>query len=139
MKIAVSATQSDNLDANIDPRFGRCEYFIIIDSDTMNFESVPNASTNSVGGAGIGAAQLVINKGAEVVLTGNCGSNAFMTLESGGIKVILGVQGTIRKAVEAFLAGKLSSPAAAPNVLVHSGLSPVKNMRKGGGMRQRRP
>ena len=90
MKICVSAS-SNSLDANVDSRFGRCPYFVIIDSETMEFDLVPNDSTNAAHGAGIQAAQTVVNKGVKVVITGNVGPNAFQVLSTTGIKVLTGV------------------------------------------------
>jgi hypothetical protein len=76
MKIAVSAS-SPALESPVDPRFGRCLYFLIVDPETMEFEAVENPYVSASGGAGIQAAQLVIQKNVEAVLTGSCGPNAF--------------------------------------------------------------
>jgi predicted Fe-Mo cluster-binding NifX family protein len=114
MKIAVSSTGPD-LDSEIDPRFGRCRYFIIIDQETMKFEAVQNPHVLTTGGAGIQSAQLVANKGAEVILAGNCGPNAFQTLSAAGIKVIVGALGTVREAIERYKRGELQ-PATQPSV-----------------------
>jgi len=94
MKIAVSSTGT-NLNAQVDPRFGRCRYFIVVDPDTMEFEAVENSGAMSGGGAGIATGQLVAGKGASAVLTGNCGPNAFNVLEAAGIKVMTGVSGRL--------------------------------------------
>ena len=103
MKIAVSATKPDTLDCPVDPRFGRCDYFMIVDSETMNFQSFSNDNINATGGAGIAAAQLVIDKGAEIIITGNCGPNAFTALDASGVKVIVDVfKNTVRQAIEDF-------------------------------------
>lgn len=75
MKVAVSAT-SGGLDAVIDSRFGRCPYFVVVDTDTMQFEDVPNTSQYSPSGAGIQAAQTIASRGVRAVLTGNVGPNA---------------------------------------------------------------
>ena len=114
MKIAVSSTGPD-LDSQVDPRFGRCRYFIIIDRETMEFEAVRNPNVMTMGGAGIQSAQLVANKGAEVILTGNCGPNAFQTLSAAGITVIVGVPGTVREAIERYKRGEFR-PATQPSV-----------------------
>jgi len=108
MKIAVSSTGKD-LDSKIDPRFGRCAYFVIVDPDTMKYEVFQNQSTTLGGGAGIQTAQFVASKGAEVVITGNCGPNAMKTLEAASIKVITGYNGTIRQAIEDFKKGKFTT------------------------------
>ncbi len=120
VKIAISATGPD-LDADVDPRFGRCQYFIIVDAETMQFEALENSSAAAAGGAGISAAQMVANKGVEVVLTGNCGPNAYQTLSAAGVQVISGVSGTVRDAVQAHKAGKFR-PSAQPNVASHYGM-----------------
>jgi predicted Fe-Mo cluster-binding NifX family protein len=92
VKIAISAA-GPTLDAEVDPRFGRCQYFIIADTETTDFEVINNASAMSSGGAGISAAQMIADKGVEAVLTGNCGPNAYQVLSPAGIKVITGVSG----------------------------------------------
>lgn len=111
MKIAVSAT-NESLDAQIDPRFGRCPYFVIVESETMKFEAVPNLSQNAPSGAGIQAAQTIASKGVKVVLTGNVGPNAFQALSSVGINVVTGVFGTVKEAVEKFKSGQLHGTTA---------------------------
>jgi predicted Fe-Mo cluster-binding NifX family protein len=131
VKIAISATGS-GLDANVDPRFGRCQYFIIVDAETMQFEVLENSSAAAAGGAGISAAQMVANRGAEVVLTGNCGPNAYQTLSAAGVQVISGVSGTVTNAVEAYKAGKLRS-SVQPNVGSHYGMGMGRGMGMGMG------
>ena len=105
MKIAVSASGS-SLDAEVDPRFGRCQYFIIIDPDTMEFEAVNNSGAMAGGGAGISTAQTIAGKGVDAILTGNCGPNAFQVLSAAGIKVATGVSGKVQDAVRDYKAGK---------------------------------
>ena len=112
MKIGVSSTGKD-IDAQVDPRFGRCSYFLIIDTDTMGFESISNESAMASGGAGIQAAQAVAKAGAEVVITGNMGPNAFQTLSAAGIMVFTGVNGTIKEAVEKYKKGELKKTESA--------------------------
>jgi predicted Fe-Mo cluster-binding NifX family protein len=130
MKIAVSATAS-GLDAEVDPRFGRCQYFIIVDPQSMEFEALDNSNAMASGGAGISTAQMIASKGVETVLTGNCGPNAYQTLSAAGIKVITGVSGKIKDAIEAFKAGKLQSSSQA-NVSDHYGMG--MRMESGMGM-----
>ena len=120
MKIAVTS-KSNNLESEIDPRFGRCSYFLIVDTDTMSFEPLSNESAMASGGAGIQAAQNVAKTGAEVVVTGNMGPNAFQTLSAAGIKVFIGANGTVKEAVEKYKKGELKE-AEAPNVGSHSGM-----------------
>jgi len=124
MKIAISATGPD-LDAEVDPRFGRCQYFVIVDPETMAFEAIENSSAMAGGGAGISAAQTVANKGAQVVLTGNCGPNAYQALSAAGVEVITGVSGSIRDVIEGHKRGQFQA-ISQPNVAAHSGM--------GGGM-----
>ena len=112
MKIGVSSTGKD-LDAQVDPRFGRCQYFLIIDTDTMTFESISNESAMVSGGAGIQAAQKVAKLGVKVIITGNVGPNAFQTLSAAGIKVYTGIFGSIKEAVEKYKKGELSETEAA--------------------------
>ena len=120
MKIAVSAT-APSLDAEVDPRFGRCQYFIIVDPQTMQFEALDNSNAMAAGGAGISTAQMIASKGVEVVLTGNCGPNAYQTLAAAGIQVITGVSGKIKDAIEAFKAGRFQS-SSQPSVGNHYGV-----------------
>jgi len=121
MKICVTAT-GQGLDAEVDPRFGRCQYFTIVDSDTMEHESADNASISASGGAGIQAAQFVANKGVEVVLTGNVGPNAFDTLAATGISIVTGAAGKVREAVEDYKSGKLRPSTSGPSVKAHFGM-----------------
>jgi predicted Fe-Mo cluster-binding NifX family protein len=138
MKICISAT-APGLDAQVDPRFGRCQYFIIVDPDTLNFESIINENNSASGGAGIQSAQVVANKGVEVVLTGNVGPNAYTALQAAGIKIITGVSGTVGEAVEAYKSGRLNQPVSGPTAKSHSGMGGVaqpsgQGMGMGGGM-----
>ena len=129
MKVAVSSVGQD-LDAQVDPRFGRCAYFLIVDTDTMGFESIQNAAAGAAGGAGFQAGQTVADAGAKAVLTGNVGPNAFQTLSSMGLKVYTGLSGTVREALEQLKQGTLKEVAAA-TVGSHAGMG-------GGGGRWQR-
>ena len=106
MKVAVSAS-SKNLDAPIDQRFGRCAFFMVVDTDDMSFEAVDNENAALSGGAGIQAAQLLASKGVEVIITGNIGPNAVKTLSAAGVQVVTGQTGTVRQAVDDFKKGKV--------------------------------
>jgi len=121
MKIAVTST-GPTLDDNVEARFGRCAYFLIIDTDTMQYEPIENPNIALGGGAGIQSAQLMSEKGVAAVLTGNCGPNAFSVFGQVGIQVIVGVSGAVRNAVEQFKAGTFSS-ASGPNVASHFGIN----------------
>jgi predicted Fe-Mo cluster-binding NifX family protein len=106
MKIAVSATGKD-LSCQIDPRFGRCQYFIFVDSETMEFEAFENGGLMASGGAGVQAAQLVAQKGATTIITGNLGPNAASALSASGIKVYLVPSGTVKEVIEGYRTGSL--------------------------------
>jgi len=118
MRIAVTA-QGKTLDSPVDQRFGRAAGFLLVDTETMAFDVLENAS--GAGGAGIHAAKTVIDAGATAVLTGNCGPNAEQTLRAGGVKLFTGVSGTVAEAVEQFKQGKLVQ-AQGPNVQPHAGM-----------------
>jgi predicted Fe-Mo cluster-binding NifX family protein len=119
MKAAIS-TIAPNLDADVDPRFGRCQYFVIVDPETMEFSTLENTSAAAGGGAGIATAQTLAGKNIEVVLTGNCGPNAYQALSAAGIKVYTGVTGKAKTAVEDYKAGKFTA-SSQPSVTPHFG------------------
>lgn len=137
MKIVVSAV-SGSLDAPIDPRFGRCQYFVIVDSETMGVETLPNTSQNAPSGAGIQAAQTITNQGVKLVLTGRVGPNAFQVLSSAGVEVITGVSGTVREAVERFKRGQLREATATPTTAMGFGAGGSSGMGMGRGRGMRR-
>ena len=105
MKIGVSA-KGGSLDAEVEPRFGRCAYFLIVDSETMHFEAFSNPATELGGGAGPRTVQEFQQRGAEVVLTGQVGPKAQQALEASGLEVVAGVSGKVRAAVEKYLESK---------------------------------
>ena len=133
MKICITAT-GQTLDDNVDPRFGRCAYFIIVDLDSMDFEAIENPNVAASGGAGIQSAQFISEKGAKAVLTGNCGPNAFQAFSAAGIEVIAGVDGPIRVAIEKYKIGSLSS-ASEPSVPNHFGMTPNSDPAPASGQR----
>ena len=121
MKVAVPA-QDGSLDAKIDMRFGRAKCFIVVDPDTWGFEVVDNKQNiQAPAGAGIQAAQIVADHGADVLIAGNCGPNAFRTLKAANIKVSTGLDGTVREAIDSYKNGELK-PAEDANVEAHSGM-----------------
>ena len=102
MKIAITSLGKD-LDSQIDPRFGRAAYILIVDLDGNEVEALDNSENlNAFKGAGIQAAAMLSKSDAEVLLTGYCGPNAFKTLQAAGIKVVNDVSGTVKDAVDAF-------------------------------------
>ena len=135
MKIAITST-TPNMDADIDPRFGRCQYFIIIDPETMEYETLDNSGAAAGGGAGIATAQTLTGKNIEAVLTGNCGPNAYETLTAAGIKVITNVSGKARDVINRYKTGELKA-SSQPNVAGHfgtGGRGMGGGMGRGGGM-----
>lgn len=118
MKIAVTA-RGTRLSDEVDPRFGRAPYIVIIDTQTMEYEALDNsANVNAFKGAGIQAATSVADRGVQVLLTGYCGPNAFRTLAAAGIKVVSDIAGTVQETVAIFMAGKLDY-SSGPNAEGH--------------------
>jgi len=120
MKIAITA-KGNTLESEVDPRFGRCSHFLIVDTNTMDFESISNESAMASGGAGIQSAQTMAKAEVKAVVTGNMGPNAFQTLSAAKIKVFIGANGTIKEAIEKYKKGELKETEA-PNVGSHSGM-----------------
>ncbi len=108
MKIAVTS-QGKDLNAQVDQRFGRAAYILVVDSENEEFQVLDNnENVNAMKGAGIQAASNVVNSGAKVLLTGFCGPNAFKALQAGKVAVANDAAGTVREAVKSYLEGKLS-------------------------------
>lgn len=112
MKIAITS-KNQTLDSDVDPRFGRCHYFLIVDTETMSVEPISNESAMASGGAGIQAAQTVANAGVQAVITGNVGPNAFQTLSAAGIQVFTNNTGVVKTIIEQFKNGELKETTAA--------------------------
>lgn len=108
MKIAVTS-QSSDINAQVDPRFGRAAYILIVDSNTMEFDVLNNeANVNALKGAGIQASVMIKEAGAEVLLTGFCGPNAIKTLNASNIKVVVDVTGKVKDAITLFNEDKVN-------------------------------
>lgn len=131
MKIAVSSS-GKNLDSLIDPRFGRCAYFLLVETDNMSFEVFDNQSMASGGGAGIQSAQFISSKGAKAVITGNCGPNAVKTLAAAGIEVFLENTGIVREVLQKYKNKELTSTDMA-NASEYSGLAGRTSFGRGMG------
>ncbi len=136
MKVCVTAAAS-GIDAPVDPRFGRCPFFVVVDLDSMSEKSIPNANVNATSGAGIQAASEVARQGASALITGNIGPNAMQTLSAAKIDVYSHQGGaTVRAAVESFQRGELSK-IEAPSVPAHAGMGqgrgPGQGMGRGRG------
>lgn len=132
MKVAVSSSGQD-LYSHIDPRFGRCAYFLMVETDDMSFEVFDNQSISLGGGAGIQSAQFISSKGAKAVITGNCGPNAVQTFAAAGIEVFLGNTGIVREALQKLKNGELTSTNVA-NAPEYSGLAGKTSYGRGKGV-----
>jgi len=119
MKICVTSS-GENLEASVDPRFGRCAYFVVVDTESLEFKAIQNPNMVATGGAGIQSAQLVANEKVEAVVTGNVGPNAFQTLSSLGLKVYTGASGTVKDVVRQYKEGKFKEMSG-PSVAGHFG------------------
>jgi predicted Fe-Mo cluster-binding NifX family protein len=105
MKLILTTT-SPNLDSDIDPRFGRGAYFLVVDPDTLEWQAHPNPGVGASSGAGTLAAQFVANQHAEVVISGDFGPNAYDALQAGGVAMYLfGACTTVQECIERFKAG----------------------------------
>jgi len=113
MKIAISSTGRD-LNSNLDPRFGRAEYFIIVDPETMDFEVVENSQNfNLPQGAGIQAGMTIADNRVDALITGHCGPKAFRVLQSAGVKIMTGASGKVADVIEQFKNGELDTATGA--------------------------
>jgi predicted Fe-Mo cluster-binding NifX family protein len=120
MKIIVTAN-SPSFDSEIDPRFGRGEYFISVDTETLEWQALPNPGVNAPGGAGSLAAQLIANQKATAVISGDFGPNAFGALQAAGISMYLfGTSRNVPEAIERFKAGQLEQVGAPTGAGHHS-------------------
>lgn len=108
MKIAISAAGT-TLDTEVDPRFGRCQYFFISDTESGSHEVIENESASLGGGAGTSTAQMIVDKGIKAVLTGSCGLNAYGVLSSSGIEIITGISGKVQDVITQYNQGELST------------------------------
>ena len=113
MRVAITSTGTD-LDSNLDPRFGRAAFFVIVDSESMDFKAVENRQhLNLPQGAGIQAAQTVAGEKVDVVVTGNCGPKAFRMLQAAGIQIVTGAHGRIDDVIQRYKRGEFTSADAA--------------------------
>lgn len=118
MKIAVTSTGNE-LISDMDPRFGRAKYFIIVDPETLEYEVVENKQNlNLPQGAGIQAAKIIVDQKADVLISGNCGPKAFRILNAARIKVVTGATGRIMDAILQYKTGQLQATEE-PNVAGH--------------------
>lgn len=130
MRIAI-CSQGPGMESMVDKRFGRCAYFVLVDTEKESTDTFPNSGAGASGGAGPQTAQMLGEKGVDVVLVGNVGPKAISALSAGQIKVYLGISGTVADALEQYRAGKLN-PVADSTVPQHFGLG--QGMGGGRGM-----
>lgn len=109
MKIAISSSGKD-MQSQLDPRFGRASYFIIVDPETMAYAALENKQNiNLPQGAGIQAAKTIVDNKADVLITGHCGPKAFKVLQSVGVKLFIGATGSIADALQQYKNGDLEA------------------------------
>jgi len=131
MEIAVTANGT-SLAAPISPIFGRCPIYLFVDTETLAYEAVENPAISASAGAGIQAAQFVVEHGARALLTGNIGPNAANALQAADVPVYQIFEGTVQQAVEMFRQGQLN-PIGGANVPSHSGIRGGRGMGMGRG------
>lgn len=120
MKIAISATGKE-LNSLLDSRFGRCEYFQIHDSENDKYNIIENEGLTSSGGAGIVAAQQLIDEGVDIVITGSLGPNAYNIIKKAKIKSFKCENIEIEHVLEKFYDNKLEEIVSAGES--HKGMS----------------
>lgn len=112
MVLMISA-QQPQLDSPTDDRFGRSTWLVKMDTATNQWEAFPNPGAGQSGGAGVAAAQFVINQHVDSVISGDFGPNAYNALQAANIAMYLfGTSNTINNAIEQFKAGKLECVSA---------------------------
>lgn len=132
MRVAISAN-GPTLDSEVNPRFGRCPWLLIVDTESADFEALENPAVSAPGGAGIQVAEAIAQKQVEAVITGNCGPNAYEALSAAGIHVYAGASGSVREAVESFVRGDLAA-LIAPSVDVTPGMTGTMPRSAGRGL-----
>ncbi|MDD5622941.1 MAG: NifB/NifX family molybdenum-iron cluster-binding protein [Actinomycetota bacterium] len=120
MKVAITSS-GPTLQSNVDPRFGRCPYYIIYETEDGSFKAVENKSSLAAGGAGIQAGQNISDMKVEAVVTGNVGPNAFRVLSAASIKIYSGATGSVKDAIDKFKNGEYKETAG-PDVESHFGM-----------------
>ena len=133
MRVCITSTGA-SLDSEMDPRFGRCQYFLFVDPQSLEMEALENPNIGASGGAGIQSAQFVANKGVEAIITGQVGPNAFTTLQAAGMKILVGASGKVREVLEKYKKGQLTSYAQGPTARAHAGMGMGGGMGMGRGM-----
>ncbi len=132
MRVCITSA-GPSLDSQMDPRFGRCQYFLFVDPQSLEMEVLENPNIGASGGAGIQSAQFVANKGVEAIITGQVGPNAFTTLQAAGMKILVGASGKVREVLEKYKKGQLTSYAQGPTARAHAGMGMGGGMGRGSG------
>ena len=101
MKICITSS-GDTLESQVDPRFGRCRYFIIWDDENDTFEAISNPNIDAGSGAGIQSAQLVVAKNVSMIITGEIGPKAEQVFTTANLQVVTGASGTVKEAIEKY-------------------------------------
>ena len=108
MRIAITS-QGPDLKSQVDPRFGRARYLIVIDTETDKSSALDNSrNLNAAQGAGIQTVKDLVNEGVDAVVTGHVGPKAQEALEASQVQVFLGASGTVQDALGELEAGQLT-------------------------------
>jgi predicted Fe-Mo cluster-binding NifX family protein len=119
MKLAITSLNK-NISSEFSPRFSRCKNFILVDTETREWEALTNPAADSPGGAGPMAVQFIAGQGVEAVISGRFGPSAYTALETAGIQMLISSSGTVKEALEEFLAGKIEQVSSATGPELHS-------------------
>jgi len=112
MKIAISSNDGKR-SSQFSTRFGRCNYFLVVDSESRSWEAISNPAANAHGGAGTQVIQFLSNNGVEVIISGRYGPNAFTAIEAAGIQAYRANKGTPEELLDKYISGKLNRALAA--------------------------
>ena len=132
MKIIATST-GQNLDAALDPRFGRCAYFALIDSQSSALEAIPNPFLDAAGGAGTQAAQWVLDQNADVLITGQCGPKAAAVLRTSDIQIVEGASGSVGDLTASYREGAIMVPETAATSATAERSVPTPTLEQDGG------
>jgi predicted Fe-Mo cluster-binding NifX family protein len=107
MKIAIPINDK-SMDKGVCPSFGRAPYFLVYDTETKKGDFIDNGAASSQGGAGIKAAQLIVDNGADALITPRCGENAASVIKTGQVRIYRSIEGSIQENIYALQDGRLS-------------------------------
>jgi predicted Fe-Mo cluster-binding NifX family protein len=137
MKICITAIDS-KIDSKVDPRFGRCAYFLIFDEKLKLIKKIPNNAGQAMRGAGITAAQIIADEKVDVIITGNVGPNAYGILSMSGIEIFCGASNlSIKQALKDYKDGKLQKVDASQGIGFGPGFGRGDDRRRGRGFGRR--